>query len=163
LEARYKAIDRALVEYRPTQVLELASGFLPRGLEMSLDPRLTFVESDLPEVIQAKQQLVRTLAGDRPNLHFAEIDAAGPADRFAAASQHFAPDQAVAVVCEGLLIYLDMEEKRRVCGNVRQVLEKHGGVWITADFTATVGLREAMPLDAALQKRVRALLSMTGR
>src|SRR5690242_2326475 len=47
VEARYKAINKVIAEYQITQVLELASGLLSRGLVMSSNPNITFIESDL--------------------------------------------------------------------------------------------------------------------
>lgn len=51
LEARYKAISKVIADYPIPQVLELASGFLPRGMAMSTNPSITFIESDLQRVI----------------------------------------------------------------------------------------------------------------
>jgi len=58
VEARYKAINQVMAQYQIGQVLELASGLLPRGLFMSCHPNITFIESDLPRMIRCKQQLV---------------------------------------------------------------------------------------------------------
>jgi O-methyltransferase involved in polyketide biosynthesis len=39
----------------------------------------------------------------------------------------------LAIVNEGLLMYLNMEEKKRLCKTIRNVLLQKGGCWITAD------------------------------
>ena len=43
VEARYKAINQVMAQYQIAQVLELASGLLPRGLFMSCDPNIIFI------------------------------------------------------------------------------------------------------------------------
>jgi hypothetical protein len=70
LESRYRAINRQAERQNITQVLELASGFLPRGMQMTLDPQITFIESDLPETIAAKRKLCESIIEGRTNLHF---------------------------------------------------------------------------------------------
>lgn len=44
------------------------------------------------------------------------------------------PPGPVAVVNEGLLMYLNDEEKAKLCANVRNVLKARGGFWVTADI-----------------------------
>jgi O-methyltransferase involved in polyketide biosynthesis len=43
------------------------------------------------------------------------------------------PAGPIAIVNEGLLIYLDEEEKARLARNVREALLLRGGAWLTAD------------------------------
>ncbi|MGN6163438.1 MAG: hypothetical protein ACTHOF_02765, partial [Flavisolibacter sp.] len=40
----------------------------------------------------------------------------------------------IAIVNEGLLVYLNREEKLKLCSNIHKVLEQRGGYWITADI-----------------------------
>lgn len=35
---RYKAINQVMMQYEATQILEIASGFLPRGMALSQNP-----------------------------------------------------------------------------------------------------------------------------
>jgi O-methyltransferase involved in polyketide biosynthesis len=163
LEARYKAINHAVSHYPIRKFLELASGFLPRGLAMTEDQEIIFVESDLPAVINAKRQLVQELGVARTNLHFLDIDATCRPSQLLQSAAYFKDRQAVIILCEGLLMYLTQEEKRKVCANVREMLERFGGIWITSDFASTVGLRQAQEHDAELQKRLDRVASLTGR
>ena len=41
LEGRYKAINQVMIQYEATQILEIASGLLPRGLALSQNPDIT--------------------------------------------------------------------------------------------------------------------------
>src|SRR5438132_12770581 len=60
-EVRYKSIAATLRKLAVSQVLELASGVALRGLAMTRDPSVTYVESDLQELTDAKVSLVATL------------------------------------------------------------------------------------------------------
>src|SRR5262245_31728302 len=163
LEARYKAINQMMSEYPMTQILELASGFLPRGLTMSADPQITFIESDLPAMIRNKEQLAQQLVGDRPNLHFLEIDATSHPNPLLQCSAYFKAEQPILILCEGLLMYLTIDEKVRVCANVRELLQHYGGVWLTPDFTSTMGLRQSQQDNPSLQQQLQTLTKLTGR
>jgi O-methyltransferase involved in polyketide biosynthesis len=144
LEARYKAISQVIADHPISQVLELASGFLPRGMAMSSNPNITFIESDLQRVIHCKQQLVLQLIEDRPNLYFLEIDATSHPNQLMQSANYFRIEQPVLVLCEGLLMHLTLLEKQRVCANVFEILLRHGGVWITSDFAFKAGLIQSL-------------------
>jgi O-methyltransferase involved in polyketide biosynthesis len=159
LEARYRAINQVMAQYSITQVLELASGLLPRGLFLSRDPNITFVESDLPPIIRCKQQLVQQLIGERSNLHFLEIDATS-STQFLQSGDCLKAGKPVVIICEGLLMYLSQIEKQRVCANIREMLSSYGGVWITSDLTFIAGLRQN---DPAYLEQVKRGTAFTGR
>jgi Leucine carboxyl methyltransferase len=163
IEARYKAINEVMAQYQITQVLELASGLLPRGLFMSCDPNITFIESDLPAMIRCKQQLVQQLIEKRPNLHFLEIDATSRPSQFLKSSEQLNPGQPVMILCEGLLTHLNMAEKQQVCANVREMLYSYGGIWITPDFIDTASLVRSLQDDPDLQKLLQTGTNLTGR
>ena len=132
---RYEGIDKLLVELVPPTVVELGAGFSLRGLALTMQHHVTFVDTDLPELIETKRQLVADLStglqldGD---LQLRALDALD-ADAFRALVDEL-PPQPIAIVNEGLLMYLGDEEKRRLAANVRDGLAKRGGVWITADI-----------------------------
>jgi hypothetical protein len=164
VEARYKAINQVMAQYEEmTQVLELASGLLPRGITLSCDSNITFIETDLPAIIRCKQQLVQQLIGERPNLHFIELDATESSNQFFKSTVHFTPGQPVIILCEGLLTHLTLAEKQQVCANVREVLRTYGGVWITPDFIDTAKFSRTLQNDPNLQKLIQTGTNFTGR
>lgn len=163
IEARYKAIDWVMAQFEATQVIELASGLLPRGMIVSQNPLVTFVESDLPAMISRKQQLVKQLIGERPNLHFTAIDATSRPSQFPIQANYLNQELPVVILCEGLLMYLTLAEKQQVCANVREMLQVYGGVWITSDFYTKDRLGRVQPNNLALQKLTEMVSSMTGR
>jgi O-methyltransferase involved in polyketide biosynthesis len=44
------------------------------------------------------------------------------------------PDGEIVIVNEGLLMYLDTNEKEKLCGIIHKILKERGGYWITADI-----------------------------
>jgi len=139
-EARYKGINQLIAEFSSQQILELASGLLPRGMTFSEDSDNVFIESDLPAVIVQKQQLVEQLIGNRSNLHFENIDATSQPNQFPLNADYLDYQKPITVVCEGLLMYLTLEQKKQVFTNVRELLQVYGGVWITHDLTTKENL-----------------------
>jgi len=178
LEGRYKAINQVMAQFEATQrsagatsggapvqaqVIELASGLLPRGMAMSQNPVVTFVESDLPAMIRRKQQLVKRLIGERPNLHLIAIDATSRPSQFPLHADYLHPGKPVIILCEGLLMYLTFAEKQQVFANVREMLRVYGGVWITPDLTTLDSLGRIRQNNPALYKLGQRIDSMTGR
>jgi O-methyltransferase involved in polyketide biosynthesis len=162
VEARHRAIDHALQTCDARQVVELASGFLARGLSMTDDPDVVFVETDLPDVVALKRTLIDELAPGRSNLHGRAVDATATPNPLLELRVLF-DNRPVHVVCEGLLMYLDFVEKAKVCTNVRDFLTHTGGSWITPDFCTTAGLRTAAGLDEHTSRRLQRLANETGR
>lgn len=135
-EARYLLTDREIKKSGVTQVMELASGLSPRGLIMTENPAITYVELDLPEKMEFKREVIRKLHRNRPaessNLILEDGNAVDVRDfAFAEMKLRVGP---VAVVCEGLLRYLNWEDKEELANNVKGALGIHGGVWITSDI-----------------------------
>lgn len=123
VEARYKAINKAIqdLQFDVTQIVELASGLLPRGITMSENQNITFVESDLPVMISQKQQIAKSLIGERQNLYFESIDATAQPSQFPLDVAYLNQDKPLVILCEGLLAYLTISEKQKVFANVREV------------------------------------------
>ncbi|TDW97253.1 hypothetical protein [Dinghuibacter silviterrae] len=135
-DVRYWSIDAALSMMGLTNILEVSSGYSFRGLHQVLYEDRFYIDTDLPEVIAIKetllQPLMRTLA-DAPvgQLLVKPLNVLDE-DAFRALIRRFPPGP-LALVNEGLLVYLDEEEKRRMCRIIRSVLKERGGYWVTAD------------------------------
>jgi O-methyltransferase involved in polyketide biosynthesis len=141
LEARYKLVDRLIGSVGVNQILEVASGLAPRGLNLtSANPEIHFVDTDFPAMIDDKRDILQNLGITLPtNLTMRHVDALSQSDLAAAASS-FSVHEPVVVVNEGLMRYLDFDKKTIYANNVRKLLEQFGGVWITPD----ISLRSAM-------------------
>ena len=141
LEARSKLIDRLLAETGASQVLEIAAGFSSRGLVFAAQPDTQYVELDLPDLAELKTQIVGNIAHIPENLHILGGNALRLSD-FDEASQYFDTGKPVVVVNEGLLRYLTFDEKAQVASNIRGLLERFGGIWISGDG-ATKSFRDS--------------------
>lgn len=158
-EARYKTIDKTLAKTGIKNVLEIASGMSSRGMDMTKNKSVNFVELDLPEIISYKKQIVKKILGKefwkRTNLHFYGANALDKGE-FMKAAEIFRTGP-VAIICEGLLRYLTKKEKKILIRNIHSVLSSRGGVWITPDFGTRDDFRsksseERMKLTSKLTK-----------
>jgi O-methyltransferase involved in polyketide biosynthesis len=131
-EARFKAIDHIVEENQATQVLELAAGLSTRGMEFARRG-MEYVEADLPESIQLKEQVVTAVLGHIPaNLHLCPVNVLDRAALLACCTA-FA-NRPVAIATEGLLRYLTFDEKQQLAGGVHEILSRFGGFWVTTDI-----------------------------
>ena len=131
-EARFRAVSRVVAEKGATQVLELASGLSPRGMDLARQG-IVYVETDLAESITRKREIVTAVLGAVPeNLHLCAANAIDRSQLLECCSS-FVTGRPIAVTTEGLLRYLTFDEKALVARNVHEILERYGGWWITPD------------------------------
>ena len=126
-------MNRIVEEYGARQILELAAGLSPRGMDFA-QRGIVYVEADLAETIELKREVVTSVLGEIPaNLH---LCAASVVDRaeLLACCEPFSDTRPVAVTTEGLLRYLTFEEKTQLAANVRGILSRYGGIWVTTDI-----------------------------
>jgi len=135
-ESRYKSINQLLAGLPIQNILEISSGFSFRGLSSVLNKAVYYIDTDLPDVIATKLNLLDDLLphdivphGELETLALNALDEAA----FTTIAGHF-PGGEILIINEGLLVYLDMDEKRKLCQNIRKVLQQRGGYWITADI-----------------------------
>jgi len=133
IEARYKLVSRLLNENYPQQVLEIAAGLSPRGLEITDNPDVEYIEIDLPGIVSQKRKIVDAIK-PRANLYL-KVGNALDLESLQTAVSHLDQVRPLVVVHEGLLRYLNFEEKAIVAQNVHALLSQSGGVWITPDIT----------------------------
>jgi methyltransferase (TIGR00027 family) len=107
--ARTKLIDDlvlASVGEGCDRVLNLAAGLDSRPYRLALPASLTWVEADLPGILDEKEKL---LAGETPvcRLVRERVDLADPGARAAFIARAIGPALRILVITEGLLAYLD--------------------------------------------------------
>jgi len=153
-ENRYWTIDQLMQSLDITNILELSSGFSFRGLALSREKPVYYIDTDLPDLIATKQQFVSALT--REPQATASNGASNPATAanapentpghyellplnvldapaFHAIADRFPPGP-LLIVNEGLLVYLDQAEKEALCQTIRSILQRRGGYWITGDI-----------------------------
>jgi hypothetical protein len=146
-EARYKSISQLIGTSGCSQVLELASGYSLRGLDLTQSSAVRYVEADLPDVVATKLTLlddVRRQHGLPPSpLHVVTVADALDFEQVRTAAGGLDHGLPLMVLCEGLIGYLTREETERLASNVRALLGAFGGGWwICPDFSfrAEVGV-----------------------
>jgi O-methyltransferase involved in polyketide biosynthesis len=163
IEARYKAVNRLVIKFGYSQILELASGLLPRGMIMTQDLTMTYVESDLLAMLEQKKALAQHLVGTPPNLHYEVVDATAIPSQFPLQAAYLDASQPIAILCEGLMQYLTFPEKEQLCRNIREMLQRFGGVWITSDFTTKLRQEGLYDSNPGIKDLFRAIGQLTGR
>ncbi len=130
---RYQSLDTLLAESGCSNVLELGAGLSFRGLELARTASTFYVDTDLPNIVSLKSDLIAKLP-PHPLLGTLRVEALNALDSaaFAATVASFPPGP-LAIANEGLLVYLDEHEKAQLAANVRTALRARGGVWLTAD------------------------------
>lgn len=136
-ENRYRTVDELARDSGYSAFMEVSSGYSFRALDFARDPLVRYIDTDLPELIATKRAILELMAESNPGLRDArvELEALNALDvkRFASLVARFG-DSSLCILNEGLLVYLDEEEKRALCSNVRAALMSQGGCWITGDI-----------------------------
>jgi O-methyltransferase involved in polyketide biosynthesis len=133
IEARYKLLNKLILQHNKGQVLELASGLLPRGYLLS-KKGITYVETDLANLVSLKKRMYKSIFLKTSSNLFLEKANALSKKELLFACRHFT-SKPLIITHEGLLRYLTFNEKRIVASNIHFLLEKYGGKWITCDIT----------------------------
>ena len=135
-EQRYWSVDQLLAELSNHNILELSSGFSFRGLAITSEKDIHYIDTDLPEIIASKKELIKGLDpgnGDvNGKLELLPLNALDE-ERFHEVVNRFAAGP-IVIVNEGLLMYLDRKEKESLCNIIHDILKERGGYWITADI-----------------------------
>ena len=134
-ESRYWSIDQLLSELHAKNILEISSGFSFRGLQTVQENNVHYIDTDLPDIIETKMNLLARLQKETAPTGTLETLPLNALDekQFAETVSRFSEGQ-IVIINEGLLMYLNKEEKEKLCGIIRNVLRQHGGYWITADI-----------------------------
>jgi O-methyltransferase involved in polyketide biosynthesis len=160
-EARYKSITQLILQSGTSQVLELASGYSLRALDLTRSGAIRYVETDLPDVVAAKLNLLEEIrrhhAIPPSSQHVVATADALDFDQVRSSAAVLDPSRPLTILCEGLIMYLSEEQTEQLATNIRRLLEEFaGGCWITPDFTFKVEARDLPP------ERVRLREAITG-
>jgi O-methyltransferase involved in polyketide biosynthesis len=159
-ENRYRTIDSLLLPLQTTNILEMASGFSFRGLQLCINENVVYIDTDLPDSIATKQQVVEKLITQhalttKGTLRMEPLNALDTAAFNQLVGQF--PPGPVTIVNEGLLMYLEEAEKRQVCANIHGILKARGGCWITGDIYLKKSSEQAKPYAGSAVKEFLAM------
>lgn len=134
-ENRYWSIDQLLKHSNSKNILELSSGYSLRCLDLCLKRTdIHCIDTDLPEVVATKRNLIDVLKADKAikgKFDLLPLNTMHPQEFYDIISRF--DDGELTIVNEGLLMYLNMEEKKQLCQTIHTILKQRGGYWITAD------------------------------
>jgi O-methyltransferase involved in polyketide biosynthesis len=135
-EKRYWSIDALLNNLRIHNILELSSGYSFRGLAVAEKSEIHYIDTDLPAIIKTKSDFISALKDDTVSmagkLELLPLNALDEQE-FSKIADRF-PEGEIAIINEGLLMYLNNSEKKKLCRIIRNILIKRGGCWITGDI-----------------------------
>lgn len=143
-ENRYWSIDQLMEGLQIKNILELSSGFSFRGLEAVKQKGIHYIDTDLPDLIATKKEFVNTFKNEGAKTEgILEVLPLNALDeqQFRDVVSRF-PAGEIVIVNEGLLMYLDTNEKEKLCRMIHDILKERGGYWITADVYVKTATRK---------------------
>lgn len=136
LLARHDLIDHHLTELiesgKITQIIEIAAGLSPRGSRFveRYGDKITYIEADLPAMVEQKKDLLATRLGACPNHHVKTIDAFSEngVHSLDGLATQLDPEKGLVIITEGLLNYFDREAVLGLWARISKTLDqfKHG-------------------------------------
>jgi O-methyltransferase involved in polyketide biosynthesis len=135
-ENRYWSIDQLLEDLSIKNIIELSSGFSFRGLESVRKSEVHYIDTDLPAVINLKKKFISEIKNGnlvtKGKLELVPLNCLDE-ESFHKIVSHF-PKGEIVIVNEGLLMYLNRQEKESLCTIIHRLLKERGGYWVTADI-----------------------------
>lgn len=145
-EARYKggeaALEQFIEKHQDAQVFELGAGLSLHGLTLAEKYLgIVYVETDLPDIINLKREVIKKLVAAPPmNLYFSIANALD-VEALQKALRITTTNRPLAIYCEGFIDYLSLKEKEALVGTIKGFLARYGGAWITPDPSVSVARR----------------------
>lgn len=150
-ENRYRIIEKIISRIEGKNFLELSSGYSFRGLDMCLNKDVHFIDTDLPDLVAMKQKMVKVISTQYSLSLKGKLDlmALNVLDEknFKDIINNFNTGP-ITIINEGLLMYLDLEEKKKACSIIYDILKQRGGQWVTADIYVRKKNKEDDILDS---------------
>jgi O-methyltransferase involved in polyketide biosynthesis len=148
LEGRYYSVNEAINRLgKNIPILEIAAGLSLRGLDFSKSHSV-YLETDLEEIISQKEGITRDirrkLNESFPENHIFQVLNATNYKQLKRAGDIIREKDnknPIAIVHEGLLMYLKNNEQKDLRDNMYRFLTEYSpnGAWITSDFSYRAG------------------------
>ena len=133
-EIRYASLNDYFVANHYANVLDLGCGVSPRCLYTS-ERGIKYVGTDLDEMVKLLDIYAPNFINEarKDYVRFVVADAANRKEMLNAAKGF---DGKICIIEEGLLMYLSRDQQKIMLENIRDILKKNGGCFLTSDFVA---------------------------
>jgi len=153
---RHVLINNLLVNSKIPQIIEIASGLSPRGVERSKDLKYSYYEVDLPAVIAAKQKILEHTNRGR-NILLRSNFVLQSGNILNLDYNNLFPNKKTFLITEGLMMYFNRSKQMQIWNSIAQFLSHVGGEYtfdyVPADYT---------PPKSYLGKLIGKLLNRNG-
>ena len=143
IEGRYYSLNDTLSDIDNAFIVEIASGLSPRSLDFSNKKSILYIETELKGLIELKKKILTEIINQKKmnvkNLFFMSINPLDKKDmdRIGKLYLEKGENKKLIVIHEGLLMYLDKNEKEIFRNNIKYLFKTYskGGSWLTSDFS----------------------------
>jgi len=156
-ELRHVAMNRTIEETGIDNVFDLPCGYSQRVFEM-LALGKTYIGGDLPAVIDSFVPVVNEMLTDeeKKKAAFKVVDVTSY-ESLEKAVAHI--DGPICIPMEGLTVYLNKEEKTRLISNMKRLLAKKGGCWLSADVETMAYYRAGIGTFAESKEEAQQMIN----
>ena len=143
IEGRYYSLNNVLSKINNAFIVEIASGLSPKGLEFLNKKGTIYVETELKELINIKEQIIKEIIKqkelDNKDLFFMAINPIKKEDMDKIGRLYLEKgrNKKLIIIHEGLLMYFNKDEKEIFRNNIKYLLNNYSkkGLWLTSDFS----------------------------
>ena len=134
VEMRFYGTNEMILNDKTAKiVLDLGCGYTPRGIKLANSNfSLKYIGVDLPEVINTISPAVKDIIGENKNICYHSVDLTNYSSLIEALGDN---QGELFITTEGVMNYLYQFELEEVINNIKKLLKKYGGKWITCDNT----------------------------
>lgn len=130
---RYSSLNEYVLQNHYSEVMDLACGYSPRGLEFA-SMNISYTGCDFESVVNGISQICDGIIDEKKSglLQYSAADVTNNEQMREAAKKLKGP---VCIIAEGLFMYLDDEEAVGAIHNIAEILREKGGCFVTQDFS----------------------------
>lgn len=166
LENRFKSVDREIQKSGRKNVVCVAEGISARPYNLTEDPEMKVVATDLPDMIGKQASLVRALcarhATSRPNLYTRAVDVVNQPEALMAAVELATEDGRPFVMnSEGLIPYFNRDHQDVWFRNSYGVCAARNGLYVTTDMLTKGKLEQMMKVDPLMVEVMEVVSGVT--
>ena len=131
LEIRFRTVGIMAEKSDCSTIVDLPCGYTPRGLQFARKG-WRYIGLDLPATVSEMERVIMPLVDEelRSLIKYTAVDATNHASLETALEGEHGP---ICVTTEGLVMYFNDSEAASLCDNIRRLLIKYDGCWITSD------------------------------